>query len=57
MHEADGIASIAALPVSSAIVSVGPPLFCRPLVSRSRVETLLALPVAEKLQLASSDRL
>ena len=48
---------MAALPVSIAIVSVGPPLSCKPLVSILKLETLLALPVAEKLQLVSSDRL
>src|SRR5690242_2635885 len=47
VHEATGITSIAGLPVSSAMVGVGPPLLAGPAVESSGL-VLLRLPVAVK---------
>jgi hypothetical protein len=53
-----GIASTAALVPNSAMVWVGPPLFCRPLGSSpATVPFTSPVPVKKLVQLVSSDRL
>ena len=56
VHEANGIASIAGLPVCSAMVRVGPPLSLRPALSSFGL-VLLWLPPELKRQEASSEML
>src|SRR5262250_267652 len=56
VQSANGIASIAGLPVCSAIVLVGPPLLLRPAGS-SIGSVLLWLPVVLKLHVESSEML